>query len=60
MKMNMNREVLEEEARKIQEQAKLAQAGLQTMKKSMPSLLKKINLLWLILLEVIGVVGVKS
>ena len=30
--MNMNREVLEEEARKIQEQAKLAQAGLQTMK----------------------------
>lgn len=29
---NMNREVLEEEARKIQEQAKLAQAGLQTMK----------------------------
>ena len=30
--MNMNREVLEERARKIQEQAKLAQAGLQTMK----------------------------
>ena len=30
--MNMNREVLEEEARKIQEQAKVAQAGLQTMK----------------------------
>ena len=30
--MNMNREVLEEEARKIQERAKLAQAGLQTMK----------------------------
>ncbi len=29
--MNMNREVLEEEARKIREQAKLAQAGLQTM-----------------------------
>ena len=30
--MNMNREVLEERARKIQEQAKVAQAGLQTMK----------------------------
>ena len=30
--MNMNRDVLEEEARKIQERAKLAQAGLQTMK----------------------------
>jgi len=30
--MNMNREALEEEARKIQEQAKLAQAGLKTMK----------------------------
>lgn len=30
--MSMNREVLEEEARKIQEQAKLAQAGLKTMK----------------------------
>lgn len=29
--MNMNREVLEEEARKIQELAKSAQAGLQTM-----------------------------
>ena len=28
----MNREALEEEARKIQEQAKLAQAGLKTMK----------------------------
>ena len=32
MGYNMNREVLEEEARKIQEQAKLAQAGLKTMK----------------------------
>lgn len=32
MGYNMNREVLEEEARKIQEQAKVAQAGLQTMK----------------------------
>ena len=32
MGYNMNREVLEERARKIQEQAKLAQAGLQTMK----------------------------
>jgi len=31
MGYNMNREALEEEARKIQEQAKLAQAGLQTM-----------------------------
>ena len=30
--MNMNREVLEEEARKLQEPAKVAQAGLQTMK----------------------------
>ena len=30
--MNMNREVLEEQAKKIQEQAKQVQAGLQTMK----------------------------
>jgi len=30
--MNMNREVLEEQAKKIQEQAKQVQAGLRTMK----------------------------
>lgn len=30
--MNMNREVLEEEAKAIQERAKIVQAGLQTMK----------------------------